>query len=162
MKNLALLMLLIPMLSLAQSKDELFLRDTALLAKELRQMRNVRCEYKQIGDFSVVHFPNMLRLIQIINKYGYPSISRYGFKGNAAIVILQTPRLYADTILALLDAEKQAGRIGHYEYAYLCWRLNRTVVLPTFGKSTNIKTQYKRSHSKPVIEVSSLKRDSLK
>lgn len=161
MKNLALL-LFIPMLSLAQSKDELFLRDSAVLAKELRQLRNVHCAYKKIGDFTVVHFPNTQRLMQIINKYGYPSISRHGFKGNAEIVILQTPRIYADTILALLDAEKQAGRVGHYEYAYLCWRMNRTVVLPTFGKSTNIKTQYKRNHSKPVIEVGSLKRDSLR
>ncbi|HLO71790.1 MAG TPA: hypothetical protein VK167_13010 [Flavipsychrobacter sp.] len=144
MKHLALLLLFIPMLSFAQSKDELFLRDSALLAKELRQMRNVRYEYEQIGDFTVKHLPNMLRLIQIINKYGYPSINRYGFKGNVELVILQTPRLYADTILTLLEAEKQAGRVGHYEYAYLCWRLNRTVVLPTFGKPTNIKIQYKK------------------
>ncbi len=145
MKNPLLILLLIPVLSFAQTKDELFLRDTAIIAKELQELKNARCSDERIGDFTITYFPYVQRMIQIINKYGYPSRTRYGFRGNAEAIILRTPRMYADTILSLLDAEKKAGRIGHYEYAYFYWRLDRTVVLPTLSSISAIQTKRKRS-----------------
>lgn len=145
MKHLTILLAFIPMLSCAQSKDELFLRDTAIIAKEMQELKNARCSDERIGDFTITHFPYVQRMIQIINKYGYPSRTRYGFRGNAEAIILLTPRIFGDTILSLLDAEKKAGRIGHYEYAYFYWRLDRTVVLPTLSSISAIKTKRKRS-----------------
>lgn len=162
MKNLALLLLFIPMLSLAQSKDELFLRDSAVLANELKEMVKADQHRNRRGNMSATDNANTQRMIAIINTYGYPSARRHGFKGNAGAILVHAPLKYADTLRTLLETEKQAGRISNNEYAYINWHLDGRVGLPAFDSTSGIKIKDRRSHSKPAIEVGSLKRDSLK
>jgi|GEM_PF-4718433 len=150
------------LLSFAQSKDELFLRDSALLAKELHEMVKADQHRNRRGDMSATDNANTQRMIAIINAYGYPSAGRLGFKGNAGAILVHTPMKYADTLRTLLETEKQAGRISNNEYAYINWHLDGRVGPPAFDSASGIKIKDKRSHSKPVIEIGILKTDSLK
>lgn len=162
MKHLTILLAFIPMLSFVQSKDELFLRDSALLAKELQVMVKADQHRNRRGDMTATDNANTQRMIAIINTYGYPSAGRLGFKGNAGTILVHTPKVYADTLRTLLAIEKQAGRIGQNEYAYINWHLDGRVGLPAFDSTSGIKIKDKRNHSIPVIEVGSLKTDSLR
>lgn len=162
MKNLILLIAFIPLASFAQSKDELFLRDSAMLAKELKEMVKADQHHNRRGDMSTTDNANTQRMIAIINTYGYPSAGRLGFKGNAGAILVHAPLKYADTLRTLLETEKQAGRISNNEYAYINWHLDGRVGIPAFDSTSGIKIKDKRSHSKPVIEVGILKTDSLK
>lgn len=162
MKNLVLLLAFTPIASLAQSKDELFLRDSAMLAKDLRQMVKADQHRNRRGDMSATDNANTQSMIAIINTYGYPSADRLGFKGNTGAILVHAPMKYADTLRTLLDAEKQAGRISNNEYAYINWHLDGRVGIPAFDSTSGIKIKDKRSHSIPAIQVGSLKTDSLK
>ncbi|HEY1032301.1 MAG TPA: hypothetical protein VGD89_11055 [Flavipsychrobacter sp.] len=123
----------------AQTKDELFLRDTAMIAAELAEMRHADQKNGRRGNTDEVDKRNTERLIEIINTYGFPSPSRFGFKGNAGVILIHTPPIYYDTVQILIDNEKAAGRMSNNEHAYINWHINGRLGMPAFDSTSGIK-----------------------
>ena len=71
------------------------------------------------------------RMIQIIEKYGFPSFKRIeklsgkDIDFNPVIILAHTPFSFKDRMIHLLEKEYKAGNFfGKCEYGYLLWHLN--------------------------------------
>jgi hypothetical protein len=120
---------------LAQTKETLFHRRDQALAAELRRMLQIDQQFRADGRIAEEHAArihridsaNTCRMIEIIRTYGFPSMERVRRLDNDLaphIILMHAPAMYFDTIRALLNAEREAGRITVFEYEQIMWHLN--------------------------------------
>lgn len=142
--------------SVAQNTDaekaRLFTRDSAMLYEELvkmskedQRLRKHNKDYINHGkERLVIDSTNVVRMIAIINTYGFPAVQRFGENRKdgitPSIILVHTPQQYTDTVKKLIDAEKAAGRISQNEYAHIDWHLNGRKGVPAF-EGVKIKTK---------------------
>lgn len=73
---------------------------------------------------------NTKRIVEIIKKYGFPSVERLE-QGIPVWIILQHASLdYREELLELLEKEFKAKRIPNNEYQMIIWHLNGRKGLP--------------------------------
>lgn len=104
-----------------------------------------------LDEARIIDSSNTMRMIAIINTYGFPSVHRFkkGKKNTAHphIILVHAPEQYTDTVKKLIDAEKVAGRISPNEYAHIDWHLNGRKGAPAFEGG---KTRTKRNGTKVI------------
>jgi hypothetical protein len=124
----------------AQSKEALFARDSVELSRELRRMQNDDQKYRRNSRVYKANYETVrkmdsvrtLRMIEIIETYGFPSMRRFASKDPIIphLILVHAPRHFFDTLRPLLQAEKEAGRISSNEYAHILWHLDGRVGKP--------------------------------
>lgn len=132
-------------------KAKLFSRDSVLLLQELKQMYTEDQQGRKSHEYFMAHSDDIRqqdsihtqRLIEITNTYGFPSSSRFNIRKHNIhphIIFVHAPEMFADTLTALLNTEKAAGRITHNEHAHIMWHLQGRKEIPQFeGAKTKRK-----------------------
>lgn len=68
---------------------------------------------------------NTEKLIDLVNKYGFPSNERLGVhKAKAYMIFVHSPSSYFNKIRELINVELAEGRITEYKKDYIFWHLN--------------------------------------
>lgn len=127
--------------AMAQTKNELFSRDSALLRQELINMhyrdqlyrKNSHTYKDNIKTQDSIDDANTTRMIAIINAYGFPSAERFVQKPLALsphIMLVHAPDKYHDSLKILISSEREAKRINSFEYAHVMWHLNGRKDIP--------------------------------
>ena len=81
---------------------------------------------------------NTKRLIEITEKYGFPSNYRLKvYKSKAYLLFVHSPTKYFPKINLLIEKEFEAGRISEYCKEYIFWhtKRNRSGLPPISGKN---------------------------
>lgn len=140
-------------------KARLFTRDSAILYEALVKMskedqrlrKHKKDNIKHAEERRIIDSTNTVRMIAIINTYGFPAVQRFENDKKTSIapsiILVHSPEQYTDTVKKLIDAEKAAGRISSNEYAHIDWHLNGRKGVPAFEGG---KTKTKKNGNKVV------------
>jgi hypothetical protein len=125
----------------SRSQSELFSRDSARLLQELKAMleadqrfrKNRKTYMEHIAEQNAIDSANMLRLMEITELYGFPSMRRFkASKENILphVIFVHTPRKYCDTVKPVVERLFKNGSITQAEYAHTMWHLNGRQDIP--------------------------------
>lgn len=80
---------------------------------------------------------NTEKLIEITEKYGFPSAKRLGvYKSKAYMIFVHSPKFFHPQIESLILEEYKEGRINEYEKEYIFWHIKgRKSLPPRAGKN---------------------------
>jgi hypothetical protein len=78
-----------------------------------------------------INITNTRKLIEITQKFGFPSMERLkATKAKAYLIFVHAPKKYYEEIRSLITSEFKANRISEYEKAYIFWHINNRVGFP--------------------------------
>ncbi len=80
---------------------------------------------------------NTEKLIEITEKYGFPSAKRLGVnKSKAYMIFVHTPKIYYPRVESLVLKEYEQSRMSEYEKEYIFWHIKgRKGLPPMAGKN---------------------------
>ena len=106
---------------ISREEWEKIVRELEQIDKSDQSHRSPNMTQAEFIRQSKIDSVNTVRVIEIINQYGYPNAKRVNKRASASMILFHAPEIFHGTLSTLIAAECIKGNIGREENELLQW-----------------------------------------